>query len=90
MLETKGAHLAGNEDTVYKRALMERLSAVFADKRGDRPATMAGALELEGGDLGTRVVCDLLLDVAWQGAFEARHFAPRNPLDDGRAPASIA
>ena len=90
VLETKGAHLAGNEDAGYKRALMERLSAVFADKRGEPAATRAGSLELEGGGFGTRVVCDLLLDVAWQSTFEARHFAPQARSNGGRAPAGVA
>lgn len=29
VLETKGVHLAGNEDTEYKRALLDRLTAAF-------------------------------------------------------------
>lgn len=32
VLETKGVHLAGNEDTEYKRALLEKLTASFAVK----------------------------------------------------------
>lgn len=32
MLETKGVHLAGNEDTEYKRTLLDKLTAKFAVK----------------------------------------------------------
>jgi type III restriction enzyme len=32
VLETKGVHLAGNEDTEYKRALLDKLTANFATK----------------------------------------------------------
>ena len=76
VLETKGAHLAGNEDTGYKKALLHHLSALYADKRGQR----AGSLELTGGGgADTTVVCDLLVDTAWQGAFEARYFSQPRP-----------
>ena len=70
VMETKGAHLEGNEDTVYKRALLERLTSLYADRRGKR----SGELELTGADSKTSVVCDLLLDTAWQGALAKRYF----------------
>lgn len=70
VLETKGAHLAGNEDTLYKNALFERLGALYADRRERR----TGELELVGGSDGITVVCDLLMDTDWRGSFEARHF----------------
>ena len=70
VLETKGAHLDGNEDTLYKSALFERLGALYADRRERR----AGELELVGGGDGITVVCDLLMDTDWRGSFEARHF----------------
>ena len=70
VMETKGAHLEGNEDTVYKRELLERLTALYADRRSAR----AGELELAGGADNTTIVCDLLLDTAWHGALSARHF----------------
>ena len=71
VMETKGAHLEGNEDTVYKRALLERLTSLYADRRGKR----SGELELTGADSKTSVVCDLLIDTAWQGALANRYFA---------------
>ena len=71
VMETKGAHLEGNEDTTYKRALLERLSSLYADRRQRR----AGELELTGADGNTTVVCDLLVDTAWQGKLAMRYFA---------------
>lgn len=32
VLETKGAHLSGNHDTEYKRALLDKLMDAFAVK----------------------------------------------------------
>ena len=74
VMETKGAHLEGNEDTVYKRALLERLTSLYADRRGAR----AGELELADGGGDATIVCDLLLDTAWNGALDARHFQRLN------------
>ena len=71
VMETKGAHLAGNEDTLYKQALLQRLSALYADKRGASDRT--GELTLTGGSTGV-LVCDLLLDTAWRGAMDQRYF----------------
>ncbi len=70
VMETKGAHLEGNEDTSYKRALLERLSSLYADRREKRN----GELELIGADSNSSVVCDLLLDTAWQGTLAKRYF----------------
>ncbi len=69
LLETKGAHLAG-EDTTYKQALLARLTEAFRDERWQR----VGSLALEGGSTED-VVCDLVFDAAWQGKLAARHFA---------------
>lgn len=70
LLETKGLHLQ-NEDTAYKRRLLERLNEAFSDERGAR----IGSLELAAGG-AERVVCDLVFDAAWQGSLAARHFNP--------------
>lgn len=67
---------AGNEDTDYKKALLAHLTGLYADKRGQR----AGSMELVGGGgVNASVVCDLLVDTAWQGAFEAHHFPSSIP-----------
>ena len=77
VMETKGAHLAGNEDTVYKQALLQRLSALYADKRSAPGRMRGGEFALDGG--GNQIVlCDLLLDTAWRGAMDQRYFS-RNP-----------
>ena len=70
-METKGAHLEGNQDTIYKRALLERLTSLYADRREKR----AGELELTGANSNTAVVCDLLVDTAWQGKLAKSYFA---------------
>ncbi len=68
VLESKGLHLQG-PDTAYKQALLERLSAAFADERH----SVKGELTLEGER--ERVVCDLVFDQAWRAALDTRHFA---------------
>ena len=68
VLETKGMHLAGSADTDYKRQLLERLSAVFADQSLAR----IGEVELVGESWS--VVCDLVLDQAWHSALDSRYF----------------
>jgi type III restriction enzyme len=73
LLETKGAHLQG-EDTVYKQALLQRLSAVFGDERGQR----IGTLEMSN-DETQDVVCDLIFDQAWEGVLAQRYFNPPAP-----------
>jgi type III restriction enzyme len=70
LLETKGLHLQG-DDTSYKKALLERLSAAYRDERGQR----AGSLELEGAGSET-VTCDLVFDAGWRGELAARYFDP--------------
>lgn len=71
LLETKGLHLKGGDDTQYKQRLLERLSAAFRDGRQAR----VGELSLSGSPLGD-VVCDLLFDEAdWQNRLEQRVFA---------------
>lgn len=72
VLETKGGHLAGSDDTAYKQALLARLTAAYADQRLGR----AGELELVGAaGSDVALVCDLLMDTAWQGSLAARHFS---------------
>ena len=60
LLETKGAHLAGNQDTAYKQALLAQLTAGFCDER----FKSAGELSLEEGGQ-TELACDLVFDSAW-------------------------
>ena len=67
LLETKGAHLAGSGDSVYKQALLQRLSQAFSDKRWQTVGTLA----LRQGESAV-VACELLVDAAWQGVFEQR------------------
>jgi hypothetical protein len=69
ILETKGLHLPGSNDTQYKQAMLARLTQAFKDERWQQ----VGHLELAGGEQ-TAVVCDLLLDQAWQGTLESRFF----------------
>ncbi|MDP3618143.1 MAG: hypothetical protein Q8R49_10065, partial [Rhodoferax sp.] len=73
VLETKGLHLAGSNDTNYKKALLQRLSGAYADQSLAR----AGELELVG--TGQSLSCDLVFDGDWQGTLNARHFAPAPP-----------
>ncbi len=70
LIETKGAHLGGSEDTAYKAALLQRLQQAFRDERW---ATV-GELQLAGPGDRTVLHCDLLLDSAWQGRVEQRWF----------------
>lgn len=68
VLETKGLHLAGNNDTDYKQKLLGRLSQVFADES----QTAVGGLELVGP--AQSVVCDLVFEGDWRGTLNARQF----------------
>jgi type III restriction enzyme len=68
VLETKGLHLAGNNDTDYKQKLLERLSHVFADES----SASVGGLELVGPSQS--VVCDLVFEGDWRGTLNARQF----------------
>jgi type III restriction enzyme len=70
VLETKGLHLAGSDDTAYKQRVLARLTQAFRDERWQS----VGALSLASSNRQD-VVCDLLLDQAWQGELEARFFA---------------
>lgn len=70
LLETKGAHLGGSQDTLYKQALLERLSTAYRDERWDS----VGRLDLANAQDETIVACDLLLSPDWKGALEARWF----------------
>ena len=73
LLETKGAHLAGNNDTGYKQALLAQLTDAYCDGR----FRSAGELSLEdGGQAG--LACDLVFDTAWQSTMDSRHFSGPN------------
>ncbi|WP_310386746.1 DEAD/DEAH box helicase family protein [Roseateles sp.] len=72
LMETKGAHLAGSDDTAYKQALLQSLSSAFRDQRWQQ----VGELQLSQPDGLSSLACDLLLDTNWQGALEARWFSP--------------
>jgi type III restriction enzyme len=74
VLETKGLHLAGSQDTDYKRQLLEKLSAMFRNEK----AYSLGSMTLE--DSAQALNCDLLFDQAsWKGSLAARHFADAAP-----------
>ena len=68
MLETKGLHFK-NDDTGYKKKLLEKLTAMFAQDN----ATKAGELALEHeGSVG--LVCDPVFDDGWRGTLSGRQF----------------
>lgn len=69
VLETKGLQLEGANDTLYKQALLARLTQAFADASLQR----VGGLELVGQ--GQSVQCELLFDGDWRGTLNARQFA---------------
>ena len=69
LLETKGAHLAGNADTAYKQALLAKLTADYCDER----FKSSGELALQEGE-HTELVCDLVFDAAWRATMDGRHF----------------
>ena len=70
VLETKRLHLK-NEDSAYKKALLDRLTEIY-DKNG---GVRVGELALEG-PTRQQVVCDLVFDDAWRGAVSSRYFSP--------------
>ena len=70
LLETKGMHLEGNADTLYKQALLERLTQAFSDERFQSVGELA--LE-EGGQCA--VQCDLVFDQAWRATMDGRYFS---------------
>lgn len=61
VLEMKGKHLAGNDDTTYKQSVLRLMSDAFAVE--DTPSV--GELELVVED-GTTVECDLVLMTDWK------------------------
>ncbi len=61
VLEMKGSHLAGNDDTEYKRKVLRFLSDAYAAET----APLVGELELISQD-GTSVECDLVLMPDWK------------------------
>ncbi len=73
VLETKGLHLAGSGDTIYKQQLLARLNRAFADQSHER----VGELELVGE--GASVICDLVFDQAWRSELDTRYFGSTTP-----------
>ena len=61
VLEMKGKHLAGNDDTEYKKAVLQLMSDAFAIE----PSSPIGELELVIED-GTSVACELVLMPDWK------------------------
>lgn len=61
VLEVKGKHLAGNDDTEYKRAVLRLMSESFAVESVER----VGELDLVAAD-GRTVACDLVLMPEWR------------------------
>lgn len=61
VLEMKGKHLAGNDDTEYKKSVLQLMSSAFAVEHVER----VGELELVVED-GTAVECDLVLMPEWK------------------------
>lgn len=61
VLEMKGQHLAGNDDTVYKQSVLQLMTEAFAVEKVPR----VGELEFVVED-GTRIACDLVLMTEWK------------------------
>lgn len=61
VLEMKGKHLAGNDDTEYKKAVLNLMTSAFSVEHVSR----VGQLELVVQD-GTSVECDLVLMPDWR------------------------
>jgi len=61
VLEMKGQHLAGNDDTEYKKAVLRLMTESFAVESVER----VGELELVEAN-GTTVGCDLVLMPEWR------------------------
>jgi type III restriction enzyme len=61
VLEVKGQHLAGNDDTAYKQAVLRLMTEVFSVET----AVRVGGLELVVED-GTCLQCDLVLMSDWK------------------------
>jgi type III restriction enzyme len=61
VLEMKGKHLAGNDDTEYKKAVLHSVNDAFTVEHVER----VGELELVVED-GTTVECDLVLMPEWK------------------------
>jgi len=61
VLEVKGKHLAGNDDTEYKKAVLRLMSESFAVENVER----VGELDLVEAD-GHTVACDLVLMPEWR------------------------
>lgn len=73
ILETKGEHLKGNDDTEYKRLLFELLT------RHADTAVCAGALELDADPGMQGITFILLMEDSWKQALAAAGFGYRPP-----------
>ena len=72
VLEMKGKHLAGNDDTEYKKAVLNLMTSAYAVEQVGR----VGELELVVED-GTSVECDLVLMPDWKTDLPKRMKAKR-------------
>ncbi|MGC8774342.1 MAG: hypothetical protein ACP5R6_03640 [Chlorobaculum sp.] len=61
VLEMKGSHLAGNDDTDYKQAVLKLMTTAFTEE----PRQRIGELELVHQS-GPTVECDLVLFPEWK------------------------
>lgn len=61
VLEMKGQHLAGNDDTEYKKAVLQLMTESFSVERVER----IGELDLVEAD-GASVACELVLMPEWK------------------------
>lgn len=61
VLEMKGSHLAGNDDTEYKKSVLNLMTSAFAKE----PLQHVGELELVDND-SPSVECDLVLFPEWK------------------------
>ncbi len=61
-METKGEHLAGNDDPEYKRAVLALLTESFDHDR----TVPSGTLELVDEATQATVACDLILMSEWR------------------------
>lgn len=61
VLEMKGKHLAGNDDTEYKKSVLQLMTSAFSVEHVER----VGELELVVED-GTAVECELVLMPEWK------------------------
>ena len=78
VLEVKGKHLAGNDDTTYKQAVLNLMTEAFAVET----TAKVGKLELVIQE-GTTVQCDLVLMPEWKSKLPNLANCPGNLQIDG-------